>query len=55
MSDGMACFQRDSRLRRLVASDLIHELGGGGRRLNVQRQAREPDPVPSHHGPWAVV
>ena len=55
MSDGMACFQRDSRLRQLVASDLIHELGGGGSRFNVPKQAREPDPVPSHHRPWAVV
>ena len=53
MSNGVAWFQRDSRLRQLVASDLIHELGGGGRRFNVQ--AREPDPFKSHHRPWAVV
>ena len=55
MSNGVACFQRDSRLRQAVPSDLIHELGGGGSRFNVPKQAREPDPVPSHHGPWAVV
>jgi len=52
MSDGMACFQRDSRLRQLVASDLIHELGGGGSRF---KQTREPDPDPSHQRPWTVV